>query len=926
MRTRHLTLSLLVLLLLVAALLRLPALEATPPGLHYDEAANAILASEIGLEGERPIFIASYTGKEAAFFYLAGGLMALVGESVFALRLAAAFVGLLTIAAAYWLGLELTRDRRIALLAAALLAVSFWHLLFSRLGFRAITEPLLQAITAAALLRGLRLNNWRWLAAAGVALGLTAYTYLAARLFPVGLLLALLPVLANRARWRQRWGQLLTTTVLALLVLSPLLWYFINNPTAFWVRITQVAPGAEALTFSDSLLRSLGMIFLRGDPYIRFNLPLRPLFDWFWGALLLVGWLVCWWQLRRVREDWQRTSLLLLIVMPLVMLLPTALATSEIVPSNLRAIGLIPFVFYLPPIGLLLLLTDIERRWGQPQVLPMVLLAAALLAVNSGLTTARAYFDDWAQQPDLFYELDGDLGAVAGFLNNIEPGSRDIFVAALHYQHPTLAFLSEEYDRVKWLLGSAALVLPPEGGTLYFYPQNSPLPEWARPYLETATRFSSDIGPGPEPTFTVYELDQPPPITIPNEVNANFGYALTLRGYAVGTAVAGDTLPLLLFWRVDAPPPADLVPFVHLVDEWDYRWSQVDAAAYPAAQWQVGETIIQRVDVAVPPGTPADSYRLRLGMYDPASGNRLSRLDDNGRFAGDSFFIEEVAVAAGPSPDQLPQPPIGVGEVVRPGLSLLGYEPFPAELATGERLPLAFWWQLTTPQPDLTLRLELVPPGGPGIILANTRPVHGTQSFAGLAAPQFVIDRQALRVDDDILPGTYRLRLRLVDGGDAAVYATDLGELTITAAERLFDPPPMTYPQDATLGSEIKLIGYEVADTDDPNQYTLTLVWQALSPPSADYTVFAHLLRPDGSCCIWQQDVMPQQNQYPTSRWVAGEVVVDQYLMTVPAETAAGVYPIEVGLYIAETGQRLQVVVSGLPDSDVVLLRPLQRE
>jgi hypothetical protein len=36
------------------------------------------------------------------------------------------------------------------------------------------------------------------------------------------------------------------------------------------------------------------------------------------------------------------------------MILPTALATSEIVPSNLRAIGLIPFIFYLPALGLIL--------------------------------------------------------------------------------------------------------------------------------------------------------------------------------------------------------------------------------------------------------------------------------------------------------------------------------------------------------------------------------------------------------------------------------------------------------------------------------------------------------------------------------------------------------------------------------------------
>jgi predicted membrane-bound mannosyltransferase len=143
--------------LLTAALLRLPALEQFPPGLHYDEAANRILAGDIGLRGERPIFISSYTGKETLFFYLAGGLMRLLGEHTFALRLTSAFVGLLTVAVTYALGREITRHSRLVpLVAAGLLATSFWHLLFSRLGFRVITQPLLQAITLWLLWRGVR--------------------------------------------------------------------------------------------------------------------------------------------------------------------------------------------------------------------------------------------------------------------------------------------------------------------------------------------------------------------------------------------------------------------------------------------------------------------------------------------------------------------------------------------------------------------------------------------------------------------------------------------------------------------------------------------------------------------------------------------------------------------------------------------------
>ncbi|MCP5101050.1 MAG: glycosyltransferase family 39 protein, partial [Chloroflexi bacterium] len=293
---QHHALALMVLCLLVATALRVPDLLSAPPGLHYDEAANALLSAEIGLEGKRPVFIASYTGKEVLFFYLAGVIMRLVGDSVFSLRLTAAFIGILTIAATYWLGVEVTRDKRIGLLAATLLAVSFWHLLFSRLGFRAISQPLLQAITIAALLRGLKHHRWRWFLFAGVTLGATAYTYLAARLFPILILLAALPLLLKWDNKWMRWKQLLATVVTATIILIPLLTYFVQNPDAFWVRIGQVSPGAEGLPLSESIWRSLQIFFWEGDPYIRFNLPGEPLFGWFWGGLLLFGWLILLWR------------------------------------------------------------------------------------------------------------------------------------------------------------------------------------------------------------------------------------------------------------------------------------------------------------------------------------------------------------------------------------------------------------------------------------------------------------------------------------------------------------------------------------------------------------------------------------------------------------------------------------------------------
>lgn len=922
--TRSHALAFMVFCLLVAAALRLPDLPGVPPGLHYDEAANGLLAGDIGLRGDRPIFISSYTGKEVLFFYLAGIMMRLVGESVFTLRLTAAFVGTLTVAATYWLGREMLADRRIAILAAALLAVSFWHVLFSRLGFRAVTQPLLQALTIAALFRGLRREDKRWLIAGGILLGLTAYTYLAARIFPLLLLISLLPVLLNGRAFRSRWRQLALYAGAAFITLLPLFFYFITHPDAFWVRIGQVAPGAAApgLPLWDSLLRSWGMIFLRGDMFWRFNLPGRPLFNWVWGGLLVVGWLAAIFRWRRYSYDWQRAALTLLIFTPLVMILPTALATNELVPSNLRAIGLIPFIFFLPAIGMVILFHDIERRIGRPPVTFVVLFVSILVLLSGGLATAQLYFDKWAGETTLFFESDGDLAAVARFLDAADLAGKNVYVAAPHYRHPTVAFLSDEYEKVKWLPEAGALVYPADKAALVIYPFNSPAPAWAMPYLNSGQRVDMPFNDTPADAYIAYELSEMPVLPIEESAGIDFAGAITLLGYETSAAEAGKELPVNLFWRIEEPPPTNYMPFFQLEDGWGQRWSQLESFAYPSEQWERDETIIQQVRVPIPSGTPPGQYRLRIGLFDPDSEERLPRLDQEGRYAGDTFFIENVTIEAGDLADDLPSPPFVIDEMVLPELRLLGYERGGAAAQTGAPWGLSLWWLAKESLPDLSSRIDLIASDGKAVTVLEAQPVHDTYPFVEWQTPQFVVDRQEFALPLAFEVGEYRLRLRVADADGEELYTADLGPLSVEATDRSFTPPPLEETLNATFGNEIELLGYNLSPESD-RSHSLILVWQASEKPSSDYTVFVHLLKPDGSCCVWQQDTMPRQNQYPTSRWLPKEVVADLYEITLPPDLAPGEYPIEVGLYIAETGQRLLLEVPGEAEADRVLLRPL---
>ncbi|MBI5568210.1 MAG: glycosyltransferase family 39 protein, partial [Chloroflexi bacterium] len=358
---------LIIVTLVIAAFLRLWQIGALPPGLHYDEAADTIIAEQIARGESAPIFIEAYTGKEVLFFYWAAAWMKLIGPSVFAMRLAAALLGVLTVAATYRVVAEILASRivqparqmhdagskTVALLAAIFIATSFWHILMSRLGFRSISEPLIQALALAALFRGLRLNRYRWFVAAGVLVGLNLYTYLAARLFPIGIALIFLYfILFDRGHRLDRLTQFMIMVASAVIVFLPLGVYFVQHPDAFLTRIQQVAPRGDQLTpLFENALKALGMFFVEGDPYIRFNLPGRPLFPVVLGALFVPGVVVALIGMFRGRTVQRRGAYFSLIVLTLIMLLPTTLAVNEITPSNLRAIGLMPVVFVFPALG-----------------------------------------------------------------------------------------------------------------------------------------------------------------------------------------------------------------------------------------------------------------------------------------------------------------------------------------------------------------------------------------------------------------------------------------------------------------------------------------------------------------------------------------------------------------------------------------------
>jgi hypothetical protein len=92
---------------------------------------------------------------------------------------------------------------------------------------------------------------------------------------------------------------------------------------------------------------------------------------------------------------------------------------------------------------------------------------------------------------------------------------------------------------------------------------------------------------------------------------------------------------------------------------------------------------------------------------------------------------------------------------------------------------------------------------------------------------------------------------------------------------------------------------------NSPNSLYLTLFWQALRQPDADYTAFVHIRDAAGNV-IAQKDQPPAGGSYPTGLWDAGEIIRDE--IEIPLDgVPAGQVEVVVGLYDFATGQRLPV-------------------
>ena len=596
--------------LLVGAALRLFGLNnLSPPGITHDEVANWLIDRSI-LAGERAIYFSRAYGHEAGFHYLQSGFVALLGDNVLALRLPAAFFGLLGVVVTFALVRKLF-GKDVALMAAGLLAVIFWPVFYGRLALRAISLPLVAGLSAYFWWQAWEANGKqvKLFALAGFFAGLSLYTYMAARALPIfyALWLGYLALFHGRD-FRQQWRGVLLFVVISAAVAAPLVIYLQTNPGAEF-RLSEVDAPLRALLAGDfrsvlsNGLKLLGMFGFVGTPLWREGVPSVPVFEPIVAVLFYVGVLLCLWRWRQPRYAF------------LLLWLATAVTPSLVTinaPSHIRSILILPVLTVLPALvmhslgQLSTVIRDLSTRSSKILLLTIFLFYAA--------RTSVLLFQTWPNGGDVPFVWQAAFTEMADYLD----GRTDLPAAAIAgwspstMDSPTMTLLRQNDDLPLSHFDPQAgtLILPAAEPVVVLRPSDLPLnPLWERQFQLWGAEVEENG------RFTHYTLPKQPAIEIVNPMDVAFGEEISLLGYEWV-----NDRELLLVWRVTSVPSSPRQQFIHslaadgsqLVDT--YRFDALDPQGIWFPHWQPGDLILQHL---TPPALDQATH-LRLGWFDPA--------------------------------------------------------------------------------------------------------------------------------------------------------------------------------------------------------------------------------------------------------------------------------------------------------------------
>jgi hypothetical protein len=307
---------LLILIIFIAAILRIYKVTQVPPGLYMDEVAIGVDAASVlytardQYGNNLPLFFKSYGDyKLPVYIYSTSLAILLFGNTDFSVRFTSILFSILTIPMLFLLLKKILEMdhlenhkyiKYLPLTSAFLLAISNWHIHFSRAGFEAIPALFLYLLSIYLAMLGIK--NKKYVIFSLMILCLTLYTYNSYRIIaPITFILYL-------HLWftKKDYKKILLSFILFIFLILPVVSFSFTkegtarlNQTSTFAKYENSSPIEKLYIYPSIYLKnyisyfSSPYYFVRGDDYGRHQVQgLSVLLKWQIPFLLIGGYLL----------------------------------------------------------------------------------------------------------------------------------------------------------------------------------------------------------------------------------------------------------------------------------------------------------------------------------------------------------------------------------------------------------------------------------------------------------------------------------------------------------------------------------------------------------------------------------------------------------------------------------------------------------
>ncbi len=355
---------LLAVIILLAVFFRFWQIGENPAGFFTDEASNGINAYKIATTGRddhgRPfpvLFEANGDWRDPVYIYSLVPSVAIFGLNEFSVRIVSALYGIGAVILIYFLGKEIGGEK-LGLMSSFILAISPWHIHFSRVGFQLIAAVFWVLFTILFLYKSLKNKKLYVFAALGVVLSFFSYSTTKFYIFPLYLLFFIchfkdsLKLVKTKYFW--------IVSILTILLVIGLIMPYLYDGSFFarWRQVSNDASKNIAQSYSNHF--SFDFLFSKGDADFfgqdvkRHSILGMGELHYFQSLLLIIG-IISVTFVKNVRSKYKYFLLFLIIY-------PVGTVFTQLQPQATRSIlGVIPFTI-LSGIGWLEVMNILKYR------------------------------------------------------------------------------------------------------------------------------------------------------------------------------------------------------------------------------------------------------------------------------------------------------------------------------------------------------------------------------------------------------------------------------------------------------------------------------------------------------------------------------------------------------------------------------------